>query len=61
MIESTDRPAWTSTLYQGMGNGLRAFKHRILQKSRGVVETAFLRDYDWTAGANAVRIELKKN
>ncbi len=57
MIESTDRPAWTSTLYQGMGNGLEAFKHRILQKNRGVVETAFLRNYDWTADANAVKTE----
>lgn len=57
MRESTDRPAWTSTLYQGMGNGLEAFKHRILYKSRDVIETTFLRDYDWTADANAVKVD----
>lgn len=31
--ESTNRPAWTQTLEQGLGNGLTAFNHKQPQKA----------------------------
>ncbi len=49
--DSTDRLAWTTTLFQGMGNGLEASKHRIVHKNG---ETIIIRDYNWTAEANKV-------
>ena len=52
MKDSTDRPAWTTTLFQGMGNGLEASKHRIVRKNG---ETHIIRDYNWTAEADKVR------
>lgn len=52
---STERPAWTPTIWQGRGNGLNAFKHKIVRKAGN--ETVILRDYDYTANANAVRVE----
>lgn len=57
MKESTDRPAWAQTIWQGMGNGLAAFKHRIVHRNNA---TDIVRDFDWTADANAVEIELKR-
>ena len=51
---STDRPAWTQTLEQGRGSGLHAYKHKLARKGQGN-ETVLLRNYDWTANANAVR------
>ena len=53
MQESTDRPAWTSTLFQGMGSGLDAYKHRIVRKNRD--EVNIIHDYPWTADADAVK------
>ncbi len=53
MKESTDRPAWTSTIWQGMGRGLEAFKHRIVRRKSG--ESEIIRDYDWQADANNVK------
>lgn len=55
MKESTNRPAWTQTLWQGMGNGFEAFKHRIIHKKNNH-ETVLVKDFDWTADANAVRV-----
>gem|GEM_PF-6029199 len=40
-----------------MGNGLNAFKHLIIRKSNGKSE--IVKDFDWIADANAVRVELK--
>lgn len=59
MKESTDRPAWTQTLWQGMGNGFGAFKHKIIRKINGKSE--MIENFDWTADANAVKVELKGN
>ena len=53
MKASTDRPAWTTTLFQGIGKGLEAFKHRIVRKSQD--ESMLIRDYCWTAEADKVR------
>ncbi len=58
MKESTDRPAWTSTIWQGMGNGFNAFKHKVSRLSNG--SAVIVKDFDWTADANAVRVELRK-
>ncbi len=55
MKESNDRPAWTSTLFQGMGNGLEAFKHRIVRRNRD--ESEIIRNYPWTAEAEKVRVQ----
>ena len=55
MKESTDRPAWVQTLWQGMGKGLEAYKHRIVRKNNR--ETIFVKNFDWTADANAVKGE----
>ncbi len=52
---STDRPAWTPTLEQGRGNGLNAFKHKLCRRGSGN-ETVLVRNYDWAANANAVRV-----
>ncbi len=57
MIESTDRPAWTTTLWQGMGNGLMAFKHKMVRKKDG--KSVLVKDFDWTADANAVKMTCK--
>lgn len=51
MKDSTDRPAWTQTLFQGMGNGLESSKHRVVHKNN---ETIIIRDYNWTAEADKV-------
>jgi hypothetical protein len=51
--DSTDRPAWTPTLWQGRGNGLNAFKHRVVRRGQGN-ETMFIENYDYTASTNAV-------
>ncbi len=51
MKDSTDRPAWTTTLFQGTGNGLEASKHRIVRKNG---ETIIIRDYNWTAEADKI-------
>ena len=59
MIESTDRPAWTTTLWQGMGNGFEAFKHKIVRKRDSSAE--IIKDFDWTADANAVKVQLGRN
>ena len=58
MGASTNRPGWTQTLFQGMGNGLNAFKHKIVHRSgqRGEKETVLLKDFDWTANANSVKV-----
>ena len=52
MLESTSRLARTSTIWQGMGSGLNAFKHLIIRKSNGKSE--IVKDFDWTADANGV-------
>ncbi len=54
---STNRLAWTSTIEQGMGNGLEAFKHKVSRLSNG--STVIVKNFDWTADANAVKVELK--
>ena len=54
MKESTNRPAWTTTIWQGVGSGLNAFKHQIIRKINGTVE--IVKDFDWTADANAVKV-----
>lgn len=54
MKESTDRPAWTTSLFQGMGNGLEAYKHKIVHKQG---ETHIIRDFNWTADAEAVKVD----
>ncbi len=54
MKESTDRPAWTHTIWQGMGNGFEAFKHRVVKRNNGSAEV--IKDFDWTADANAVKV-----
>lgn len=54
MQESSDRPAWTSTVWQGMQNGFEAFKHRIVHKTH---DSRIIRDYDWEAEANKVPSE----
>ncbi len=54
--DSTSRPAWTPTVFQGRGNGLNAFKHKIVRKGQGN-ETVLLKNYDWQANANAVPAE----
>lgn len=56
---STDRPAWTPTLWQGRGNGLNAFKHKVVRRGQGN-ETVFIENYDYTANANAVKVEGKR-
>jgi hypothetical protein len=56
---STDRPAWTQTIFQGRGNGLYAFKHKIVCKGQGN-ETVLIENYDYTANANAVPAESGK-
>lgn len=55
MKESTDRPAWTTTIVQGMKNGLYAFRHRIVKRHNCSAE--IVEDFDWTADANAVKVK----
>ncbi len=55
MQESTDRPAWTSTVWQGMQSGFEAFKHRIVRRRNN--DTEIIRNYDWEQDANAVKSE----
>ncbi len=57
MLESTSRLAWSSTIWQGMGSGLNAFKHLIIRKSNGKSE--IVKDFDWTADANSVKIKSR--
>ena len=59
MKESTDRPAWTPTIKQGRGNGLYAFRHKVIKRVNCSAEV--VKNFDWTADANAVVVELKGN
>ena len=54
MKESTNRPAWAHTVWQGMGNGLNAFRHRTVRHNNG--STIIIKNFDWTADANAVKV-----
>lgn len=56
MQDSSNRPAWTQTLFQGRGGGMDAFKHRIMpgKDDRDKPSMVLKENYDYTASANEV-------
>jgi hypothetical protein len=42
-VESSNRPAWTQTLEQGMGSGLDAYKHKQPRNGSGLKRDHYIK------------------